>query len=63
MFTRRVMTIILVSFAFLTGATATRVQDKFPTRTIPHHRSICAGRWRRHAGAFCSPSPAFDDED
>ena len=34
MFTRRVMTSILLSFAFLTGATATRAQDKFPSRTI-----------------------------
>ena len=34
MFTLRVMTSILVSFAFLTGATAIRAQDKFPSRTI-----------------------------
>jgi hypothetical protein len=51
MFTRRVMTIILVSFAFLTGATATRVQDKFPTRTIPAssfhlRRALASTRWR-----------------
>ena len=34
MFTRRVMTSILLSFAFLIGATAARAQDKFPSRTI-----------------------------
>jgi tripartite-type tricarboxylate transporter receptor subunit TctC len=34
MFTRRVITTVFVSFAFWTGATATRAQDKFPSRTI-----------------------------
>jgi tripartite-type tricarboxylate transporter receptor subunit TctC len=34
MFTLRVMTSILGLFAFLTGATAIRAQDKFPSRTI-----------------------------
>src|SRR5207342_3931240 len=34
MFTRRVITTVFVSCAFWTGATATRAQDKFPSRTI-----------------------------
>ena len=34
MFTRRVITTVFVSFAILTGATATQAQDKFPSRTI-----------------------------